>query len=58
MKNVTRGASGGVLGARLFQERKNELGLMLFFATFCATWVILGAILGPLDFEGGAKISL
>ena len=34
MKNVTRGASGGVLGARLFPERKNELGLILFLLLF------------------------
>jgi hypothetical protein len=30
MRKAARGASGGVSGARLFQERKNELGLMLF----------------------------
>ena len=29
MKNVTKSASGGVSGARLFQERKSELVLML-----------------------------
>ena len=30
MKNVTRGVSGGVSGASLFQERKKELRLLLF----------------------------
>ena len=50
MTNVTRGASGGVSGARLFQERVFGASSDLDFLCFGATWSILGAILGPIGF--------
>ena len=53
---MTWGASGGVSGASFFQERKHMSAREFLEGHFGATWSILGAILDPLDFEGGPKI--
>jgi hypothetical protein len=52
MKHVTRGTSGGVSDVRLFQERVFGAYPDRDFRCFGATWLIGGAVLGPLDFEG------
>ena len=48
MENAARGASSGVSGARLFQERVFGAPGDLDFLCFGATWLILGAILDPI----------
>ena len=54
-KKVTRSASGGVSGARLFQERKNEVGLMLFNMIYVKKARFWAPFWNPLDFEGVPK---
>ena len=55
MTNVTRGASGGVSGARLFQERVFGASIQFDFHSFGATWLILGAALAHWFLKGVPK---
>ena len=54
MKHGSQGASVGVSGARLFQERVLGPSGDLDFQSFGATWQIC-AVLYPLDFEAVPK---
>jgi hypothetical protein len=55
---VTRDASGGLSGAGLFQVCERLAAGEFSELHFGASWRILGAVLGPLDFEGRPKIAL
>ena len=55
MKNGTRGASGGVSGARLFQESVFWQSADLDFDVLAPLGRFLVLFRTPLDFEGGPK---